>query len=222
MTNLFDLLNCLGSEDDSSETTSSDSEKIDESTSHGIGDSAGTDPGTGAGQRDTPGEQAHDPEEGKQSKAKKEKRGTDGSNGYEFVSYVAAHPGEAKTDPDGLNQERRMRLEAKAIELILAREPDWQQTLPNNPGYDLYKVGEDDQPPIRWCEVKAMKGSLQDRPVGLSRTQFSCARKNGESYWLYVVEHADDDREARIVRIQDPAGRARTFTFDRGWLDIST
>ena len=25
----------------------------------------------------------------------------------------------------------------------------------------------------------------------------------------------------RIVRIQDPAGTARTFTFDRGWISIA-
>lgn len=56
--------------------------------------------------------------------------------------------------------------------------------------------------------------------VGLSRTQFECARERGADYWLYVVEHAGDE-DARIVRIQDPAGRARTFTFDKGWLDVA-
>ena len=99
--------------------------------------------------------------------------------------------------------------------------PIGNRTPPNNPGYDLYEVDEDDQP-IRWCEVKAMTGSLQDRPVGLSRTQFDFAREHGESYWLYVVEHAGDEQKARVVKIQDPAGKARTFTFDRGWLAIST
>ena len=133
----------------------------------------------------------------------------------------AVHPDETEPDPDGLDPGSRMKLEAKAIELILADEPDWQQTPPNNPGYDLYKVDEDGQP-IRWCEVKAMKDSLQDRPVGLSRTQFDFAREHGESYWLYVVEHAGDAQKAHIVRIRDPAGKARTFTFDRGWLAIST
>ena len=65
-----------------------------------------------------------------------------------------------------------------------------------------------------------MTGSLQDRPVGLSRTQFDCAREQGEAYWLYVVEHAGTTGD-RIVRIQDPAGKARTFTFDRGWLTVA-
>ena len=80
-------------------------------------------------------------------------------------------------------------------------------------------MGPDEQP-ARWCEVKAMTCSLTDRPVGLSRTQFDCAREHGDSYWLYVVEQAGTD-SARIVRIQDPAGNAHTFTFDHGWLDIA-
>jgi hypothetical protein len=56
--------------------------------------------------------------------------------------------------------------------------------------------------------------------VGLKRAQFECARQHGEAYWLYVVEHAGSDN-AHIIRIQNPAGRARTFTFDRGWLSVA-
>ena len=139
--------------------------------------------------------------------------------GRPFISYVGTHPNDDDSDPDGLDQAARMELEAKAIEFILSVEPGWQQTPPHNPGFDLYENGLDEQP-MRWCEVKAMTGSLTDRPVGLSRTQFDCARAHGDAYWLYVVERAGTDR-ARIVRIQDPAGNARTFTFDRGWLDIA-
>jgi hypothetical protein len=112
-----------------------------------------------------------------------------------------------------------MALEAQAINLILARESKWQRTPTHNPGYDLFEPGKD-ATPARLCEVKAMTGSLRDRPVGLSRTQFDCAREHGDAYWLYVVERAGET-DARIVRIQDPAGKARTFTFDRGWLDIA-
>jgi len=140
------------------------------------------------------------------------------SGGRPFISYVAVHP-EEEPDPDGLDWQARMALEAKAIELILCHEPEWRRTLTHNPGYDLYKV-DGNGTEVGWCEVKAMTGSLQDRPVGLSRTQFDCAREQGEAYWLYVVEHAGTTG-ARIVRIQDPAGKARTFTFDRGWLTVA-
>jgi hypothetical protein len=135
------------------------------------------------------------------------------------VSYVAVKPEEEDRDPDGLDQRARMALEAQAISLILAREPKWQRTPSHNPGYDLFEPGED-VTPARWCEVKAMTGELRDRPVGLSHTQFDCAREHGDAYWLYVVERAGETK-ARIVRIQDPAGKARTYTFDHGWLHIA-
>jgi hypothetical protein len=141
------------------------------------------------------------------------------AGGRQFISYVAVHSEDEEPDPDGLDQHARMALEAKAIELILSHEPEWRRTPTQNRGYDLYKANENGEV-TGWCEVKAMTGGLQDRPVGLSRTQFDCAREHGEAYWLYVVEHAGTG-SARIVRIQDPAGKARTFTFDRGWLSVA-
>jgi len=147
------------------------------------------------------------------------KRTPGSAGGRPFISYVAVHPDEEERDPDGLDQPARMALEAKAIEFILSREPRWQQTPTHNPGFDLVEIGADGQSQ-RWCEVKAMTGSLNNRPVGLSHTQFEWAGEHGEACWLYVVECAGTER-ARIVRIQDPAGKARTFTFDHGWLDVA-
>ena len=135
-----------------------------------------------------------------------------------FISYVAVDREGGADDPDGLVHEERMALEEAAIKLILNRYQDWRRTPTNNPGFDLVKVAEGQ--PVSWCEVKAMKGDLEGRPVGLSRAQFDCAREYGDAYWLYVVERADTE-DARIVRIQDPAGKARTFTFDKGWLDVA-
>jgi len=112
-----------------------------------------------------------------------------------------------------------MALESTAIDFILSREPKWRRTPAGNPGYDLYQT-DDNEHPTRWCEVKAMTGTLMDRPVGLTRTQFELARQCREAYWLYVVEQAGTDR-ARIVRIRDPAGKAQNFTFDHGWLSIA-
>lgn len=96
-----------------------------------------------------------------------------------------------------------MRIEAQAIQKIIELEPTLIRTPEGNPGYDLYENDSNGQP-IRWVEVKSMTGSLADRPVGLSRTQFDCARERGSAYWLYVVEHATDPGQARILRIQDP------------------
>lgn len=137
----------------------------------------------------------------------------------QFISYVAVDSEKEESDPDGLVQEERMALETCAIDLILSQEPEWLRTPVNNPGYDLYQVDEHGQVK-RWCEIKAMSKSLHDRPVGLSYTQFEYAQNHGEAYWLYVVEYAGTD-SARIVRIQNPAGKAHTFTFDHGWLEVA-
>lgn len=146
--------------------------------------------------------------------------GAKSSGAKPFISYVATHPDDEEPDPDGLAQEARMALEEKAIDLILAREPQLKRTPTNNPGFDLFEPNGDDEI-IRRVEVKAMTGDLRGRPVGVSREQFDCARKHGEAYWLYVVECADDPQTSRIVRIQDPAGKARTFCFDRGWISVA-
>lgn len=142
-----------------------------------------------------------------------------GGTSRKFVSYVAVKAEEEGPDPDGLDHAARMALESKAVDLILLKEPCWERTPTHNPGYDLYEP-DGNGAPIRWCEVKAMTGSMEERPVGLSRAQFKHAQEHGESYWLYVVEHADTS-DARILRIQDPAGKARTFTFDHGWISIA-
>ena len=113
-----------------------------------------------------------------------------------------------------------MRIERQAIELIIGLETALRRTPDGNPGFDLYEVDSGGKP-VRWVEVKSMTGNLEDRPVGLSRTQFEYARERGAAYWLYIVEHATDPAKARVLRIQDPFGQARTFTFDRGWGQIA-
>lgn len=148
-----------------------------------------------------------------------EKRSTESAASRQFISFVGVVPENEHSDPNGLEHSNRLKLERSAIEKILNAEPDWQQTPPNNPGFDLYQGGTMETA-TRWCEVKAMTGTLDDRPVGLTRTQFEWAEKNRDRYWLYVVERAQT-RDARIVRIQDPAGKAKTFTFDKGWRAVA-
>ena len=146
---------------------------------------------------------------------------TPGSNGGRpFISYLGSHPNDEGPDPDGLDRPKRMQLEAKAIEIIIALEPSLQQTVEGNKGFDLYEADADGNV-VRWVEVKSMTGSLKDRPVGMSRAQFDLALEKRDAFWLYVVEHASEIEAARVFRIQDPAGRARTFTYDSGWLLIA-
>lgn len=148
------------------------------------------------------------------------KRWTGSVGGRPFISYLGTHPDDEETDPDGLDQATRMKIEDHALTLIISLEPGLQRTPEGNPGFDLFEANGDGKP-VRWVEVKSMTGSLESRPVGLSRTQFDHAHAKGDAYWLYVVEHATDAEKARVLRIQNPVGHARTFTFDKGWSQIA-
>jgi hypothetical protein len=148
------------------------------------------------------------------------KRTPGGVGGRPFISYVGTHPDDEESDPDGLDQAARMRIEELAIQQIIKVEPSLNRTPSLNPGFDLYEKDGSGEP-CRWVEVKAMTGTLADRPVGLSHTQFECARQHGPAYWLYVVEQASNSDKSRILRIQDPVAHARTFTFDHGWALIA-
>lgn len=148
------------------------------------------------------------------------KRSPGSAGGRPFISYLGVHPDDEESDLDGLDQAARMQIEDQAVSLIVSIEPRLQRTPEDNPGFDLFESSGGGQQ-IRWVEVKSMTGTLEDRPVGLSHVQFECARKKGDGYWLYVVEHATDPKQARVIRIQNPVGHVRTFTFDRGWSKIA-
>lgn len=183
---------------------------------------AGTSRGNGQGNG-----RAHDDSGGHGDSGRKSRNGsghgkrTPGQTGTRpFISYVGTYPNDDEPDPDGLDQAARMHIEYQAIELIISLEPTLRRTPEGNPGFDLYEINSGGRQ-ARWIEVKSMTGSLEDRPVGLSRTQFEWARERGAAYWLYVVEYAADPAKARVLRIQDPFAHARTFTFDRGWSQIA-
>lgn len=140
--------------------------------------------------------------------------------GRPFISYIGIHAHEEEPDPEGLDAATRKHIENRAIEIILQVEPALRRTPEGNPGFDLFEA-DDGGNPTRWVEVKSMTASLAAHAVGLSRAQFDFARGKGCAYWLYVVERATETLRSRVLRIQDPAGQARTFTFDRGRLGIA-
>ena len=138
----------------------------------------------------------------------------------EFISYIAVNPDESSEKSGGLSHEERISLEDKAIDVILEREPSLRRTKTNNPGFDLMELGDEGEI-VRFIEVKAMSGTLQDRPATLTKKQFECAQEERDAYWLYIVENSSAPKEANIVKINDPAGWAKTFTFDYGWKEVS-
>ncbi len=132
-----------------------------------------------------------------------------------FESYIRVVRESVATEEGRREQARRTGLEDDAIALIQKQEPSLKGTRRDNPGFDLYEVGEDGEP-VRWVEVKAMSGRWESHAATLTPTEFDYARKKGEAYWLYVVEHAGTERH-KIARINDPAGWDSWYTFDKGW-----
>ena len=139
---------------------------------------------------------------------------------HKFISYIEVSPEESGEESDGLSHEERVSLEQKAIDLIIAREPTLLRTKTNNPGFDLMEVADGGEI-VRFVEVKAMSGTLQNRSATLTKKQFEFAQQERDFYWLYIVESARDPERANIVKINDPAGWAKTFTFDHGWKEVS-
>jgi hypothetical protein len=204
-----------GDGDDDADTSRDGDGKSASGGTRGGATGAGSGSGTGGGQGSRTGGGAGGNGQNQSGKSKGSKTGT----GRPFISYVAAHPDDEVPDPDGLSRDERIALEEQAIALILSEEPNLQRTPTNHPGYDLFEQGREEEA-VRYVEVKAMKADLDARPVGMSKKQFESAWALRERYWLYVVERADTS-EARIIRINDPAGKARTFTFDQGWTNIA-
>ncbi|MHA7627404.1 sacsin N-terminal ATP-binding-like domain-containing protein [Corallococcus sp. M7] len=192
----------------------------------GIGDQSRTDSGTPRGGMQRHSE-AHD-DSGMHPAGANNGKTTDSAlktyspsqeAGQYFISYVGTHPDDGP-DPDGLEHAARMEIEEQAIALIISLEPQLHRTPEGNPGFDLYEANDGGQM-VRWVEVKSMMRSLEERPVGLSHTQFDCAREKGDAYWLYIVEYATDPARARVLKIQNPVALTRTFTFDRGWRNVA-
>jgi hypothetical protein len=86
----------------------------------------------------------------------------------------------------------------------------------NNPGFDVLSHDVDGKI-LRRIEIKSIGGAWTGFGVWMSVTQLDENRTHGDDFWLYVVEHAEDDDAAVIHRIHDPAGHATKFGFDAGW-----
>ena len=99
-------------------------------------------------------------------------------------------------------------------ELSSGRFPEEQAH--NNPGYDVLSKNEDGAV-LRRIEIKSIGGAWTGFGVWMSSTQFDENRTYPDDFWLYVVEHAEDDDAAVIHRIHNPAGEATEFGFDAGW-----
>ncbi|MBL0886389.1 DUF3883 domain-containing protein [Myceligenerans indicum] len=140
-------------------------------------------------------------------------------NTSRLTSYVSF--GDSEHESDGGDEAQRSSAIDKAgvrhvieFERSCGRFPEEQTH--TNPGFDVLSRNRDGVV-LRRIEIKSIGGPWSDRGVLLSSTQFADAQANPDLYWLYVVEHAQDDDTVVIHRIKDPAGQVTKFAFDKGW-----
>ncbi len=88
-----------------------------------------------------------------------------------------------------------------------------------HPGYDVESKNAAGEV-VRYIEVKSRAGDWDEQGVTLSDTQFHEAQERKDSFWLYIVEKAEQN-DAQIYRIQDPANHIDYFCYDSGWRGLS-
>ena len=162
------------------------------------------------------GEGAHassDASNGHRTGSSGSNRSSSDNGAWVYHPNIAVEPDETVAGSSA-DRDARMGVEDQAIRFIQEREPGWQRMPPGNPGYDLRRDGRNGS--MIYCEVKAMSGTLSDHPAEMTPTEFDAAREHGTAYWLYIVESVGKDN-IRILKIQNPAGRAHRFSFDTGW-----
>ena len=172
-------------------------------------------PEPGAGD-DAAGQQAA----GEQSEGEPPARPADGTKRQRqrqsrLRTYVAPRGGEAgqrSAESEDEATARRTEIEEAGIARVVAAEvrAGWATEVmpPFNPGFDIRSTSLTGD--VRLIEVKSTAvewGALW--ASGVSHRQFLTSLEEGDRFWLYVVERADDDDHFQIFRIYEPrtAGR---------------
>ena len=138
-------------------------------------------------------------------------------------TYVTPHANSQREEPPA-QQQRRQRVDQAAVKRVMQFEVErgrQPKEMPHeNEGYDIESYLPDG-PLDRFIEVKGSSGTWADFGVALSRSQFRKASKEGNSFWLYVVEFALEPSRARVYAIQSPAESVDEYWFDGGWRDVA-
>lgn len=139
-----------------------------------------------------------------------------------LMSYVIPI-GDTSAKADAVRAERLRDVEQAGIKVALeheeqeGRKPEEQGH--QNPGYDI--VSREAGGSRRYIEVKALSGTWDSRnPVRMTPAEMEAAQSRGQTFWLYVVEHALQSNWV-LYRIQDPAGRVYRHCFDHGWIETA-
>jgi hypothetical protein len=156
------------------------------------------------------------------SKARKRRsRSASGQRRAQMASYVSFNDdGGTDFDERGDEAAERSSVDAAGVRRVLeyeeSRDRVPEEQARNNPGFDVLSRDANGNL-LRKIEIKSIGGSWTGFGVWMSARQFAENETSGDDFWLYVVEHAEDDDAAVIHRIPNPARKATKFGFDAGW-----
>ncbi len=147
------------------------------------------------------------------------------SSGGKLRTYVVSEKSETPHEIDHGAARRRSEIEQAGVKRVLeyettsGREPN--EMPPLNPGYDI-ESRDTEGNLLRYIEVKSLRGTWTDGDApALTRTQFERSEKEGEDFWLYVVERALA-ADFEIHCIQNPGRSVNQFIYDPGWRSLAT
>jgi hypothetical protein len=139
-----------------------------------------------------------------------------------MVSY--AEPPEAlrpeSEEEQRAKQERKDAVEVAAVRCVmssaevLARWPKLTEMPPLNPGFDI--LAETAEGKTEFIEVKGRSADWGLDGVSLTPTELEKASKEGDRYWLCVVENALS-ASPRLYLVQAPYVKTDHFCFDSNW-----
>ena len=148
------------------------------------------------------------------------RRAGSGQRRTHMASYVSYDDEGRGHDVTGDEADDTSPVDVAGVRRVLAYERSCgrfpEEQAHNNPGYDVLSKGADGAV-LRRIEIKSIGGPWTRFGVWMSATQLEENRTHPDDFWLYVVEHAQDDDAAVIHRIHNPAGEATKFGFDAGW-----
>jgi len=129
-------------------------------------------------------------------------------------------------DPDeDVPEDIRMQIDRMGMVRVMKYEnahgrtpKDMNEVRANHPGYDIESTDVSGE--IRYIEVKSLRGDWGRKGVKVTLTQIETGEKYQRQFWLYVVERAEVESEAKVIPIQNPVGLVDEFYYDDSWRQL--
>ncbi len=138
-----------------------------------------------------------------------------------LLSY-ADSPGDSRNDSadvDSAAAKARIEVGKLAVDYFIdTQSTRWKslKEMPhNNPGFDIKAISHDGLD--EYIEIKGQSAAWTAEGVALTPTELDEARRQGDRYWLCIVEYVKDEKRRAVYLVQNPYKLTQQFRFDSGW-----